>query len=378
MLPIDGNAVNKSIVFQLYCSLVCHVLKYNYFCQRFHSLWEVEVLEGGIVNECLKTLTFYIALFAGFALMTVVPARAATGEDFAVWLEGVRQEASAAGISAATIGSAFDDLVPLPRVIELDRRQPEVTRTFDAYLKSAVSQQRINQGKRLFKANVSVLEEIGARHGVPPRYLVALWGIESNYGGYTGGFSVIGALATLAYDGRRSSFFRAELLNALKIIDRGHIDTSNMTGSWAGAMGQVQFMPSSFLSFAVDYDDDGRVDIWNNIADALASAANYLKQAGWVPGVKWGRETKLPENFDMSFVSLDVKKSIDEWSRLGIRRVDGGALPTGTGISASIVQPDRPGRSFLVYDNFRVFLKWNRSVYFALAVGLLADALSCR
>jgi membrane-bound lytic murein transglycosylase B len=151
-----------------------------------------------------------------------------------------------------------------------------------------------------------------------------------------------------------------------------------MTGSWAGAMGQVQFMPSSFLSFAVDYDDDGRVDIWNNIADALASAANYLKQAGWVPGVKWGRETKLPENFDMSFVSLDVKKSIDEWSRLGIRRVDGGALPTGTGISASIVQPDRPGRSFLVYDNFRVFLKWNRSVYFALAVGLLADALSCR
>ncbi|MFO8090168.1 MAG: lytic murein transglycosylase [Desulfatiglandaceae bacterium] len=330
------------------------------------------------MNERLKALVFSIALFAVFALMTVGPARAAAGEDFAVWLEGVRQEASAAGISAATIESAFEGLAPLPRVIELDRRQLKVTRTFNAYLKSAVSQQRINQGKRLFKANEHVLEDIGARYGVPPRYLVSLWGIESNYGGYTGGFSVIAALATLAYDGRRSSFFRAELLNALKIIDRGHIDTANMTGSWAGAMGQVQFMPSSFFSFAVDYDDDGRMDIWNNISDALASAANYLKKTGWVSGLRWGREIQLPEDFDMSLVGLDVKRSVDEWARLGVRRVDGGGLPAGTRISASVVQPDRSGRSFLVYENFRVLLKWNRSVYFALAVGLLADALPCR
>lgn len=326
------------------------------------------------MNERLKALVFYAALF-GAAVISVGSSQAATGEDFTDWLEGVRQEASQAGISSRAIESAFAGLVPLPRVIELDRRQPEVTRTFRSYLKRAVSDQRINQGKRLFKAHGSLLEQIGARYGVPPRYLISLWGIESNYGNFTGGFSVIGALATLAYDGRRSSFFRAELLNALKIIDQGHIDAGNMTGSWAGAMGQVQFMPSSFLSFAVDYNEDGRMDIWNNVSDALASAANYLKGAGWVSGLKWGREITLPAGFDRALVGLDVQRSIDEWARLGVLRVGGGGLPTGTGISASIVQPDRSGRSFLVYDNFRVLLKWNRSVYFGLAVGLLADSV---
>ena len=327
------------------------------------------------MKECLKAFVSCAVVFAAFILMTVEPVRGSAGDDFTVWLEGVKREASAAGISQATIESAFEGLAPVPRVIELDRRQPEVTRTFAAYLRSAVSQQRIKQGKRLLEANQALLDEIGLRFGVPPRYLVSLWGIESNYGHYTGGFSVVGALATLAHDGRRSSFFRTELLNALKIIDQGHIDPVDMTGSWAGAMGQVQFMPSSFLSFAVDHDEDGRRDIWNNISDALASAGNYLKRSGWSTGLKWGREVGLPEGFDSSLMGLDVKKNIDEWARLGVRRVDGGELPAGSEIAASVVQPDRGGRSFLVYDNFRVLLKWNRSVYFGLAVGLLADAV---
>jgi membrane-bound lytic murein transglycosylase B len=352
------------------------VLKYNYFYQKLQPHGSLKSRKGDIVNDRLKVLVVSsAALITACVLMMIGPARAATGEDFTEWLEGVRKEASAAGISDATIESAFKNLTLLPRVVELDRRQPEVTRTFRSYLKHAVSKQRVDQGKRLFDAHRPLFENIGARYGVPPRYLVALWGIESNYGGYTGGFSVIGALATLAYDGRRSSFFRAELLNALKIIDHGHIDTPNMTGSWAGAMGQVQFMPSSFLSFAVDYDDDGRVDIWNNVSDALASAANYLKRAGWVSGLKWGREVTLPEGFDRSLVGLDVQKSIDQWARLGVRRPGGNGLPAGTGVSASVVQPDGSGRSFLVYENFRVLLKWNRSVYFGLAVGLLANAM---
>ncbi len=326
------------------------------------------------MNRYLKTALFYPVLFSAFFLITAGAALGAEG-DFAGWLEGVKQEAIESGISRATITAAFQDLEPLPRVIELDRRQPESTLSFAEYLKNALSSRRINLGKRLLRSHGPELEEIGERFGVPPRYLISLWGIESHYGRYTGGFSVVGALATLAYDGRRSSFFRSELMKALKIIDQGHIEPDEMTGSWAGAMGQVQFMPSSFLLFAVDHDNDGRMDIWNNIHDAMASAGNYLERAGWKPGLKWGREVKLPEGFDMSLAGLEVKKNVDEWADLGVSRVDGGRLPPGADIVGSVLQPDTGGRSFLVYDNFRVLLKWNRSVYFGLAVGLLADAV---
>ena len=330
------------------------------------------------MKKPIRSVLFHSSVFAvAVLLLAGAPAAAggASDQNFARWLDGIRKEASEAGISAAVIDSALSGLAPVPRVVELDRRQPEVTRSFAEYLKMTVSQQRIDRGRQLIETHGSLLDDIRARYGVAPHYLVSLWGIETNYGGYTGGFPVIGALATLAYDGRRSAFFRQELLNALRIIDQGHVDAARMTGSWAGAMGQVQFMPSSFLTFAVDYSGDGRMDIWNDTGDALASAANYLKRSGWVPGRRWGREVRLPGGFDRSLVGLNVKKNLNQWDDLGVRRADGGALPTGVDIPASIVQPDRGGRYFLVYENFRVFLRWNRSVYFGLAVGLLADAI---
>ena len=206
-----------------------------------------------------------------------------------------------------------------------------------------------------------------------PEFVVALWGIETSYGERTGGFPVLAAVATLAYDGRRSRYFRREFLNALKIIDDGHISAENMNGSWAGAMGQVQFMPSSFQSYAVDYDGDGRIDIWNNVGDALASAANYLARSGWKEGQGWGQEIQLPEGFNKKLISSRIRKSLSEWQRIGILAKE---FPQNSNLQASIVQPDgEGGRAFLAYPNYRVILKWNRSNFFAVAVGTLAGRI---
>jgi membrane-bound lytic murein transglycosylase B len=214
---------------------------------------------------------------------------------------------------------------------------------------------------------------------VPARFIVALWGIETGFGRNTGGMPVISALATLAYDGRRPAYFRGELLNALTILDQGHITPSLMVGSWAGAMGQCQFMPSTFLKFAVDWDGDGRRDIWTNRADALASAANYLSSEGWTTTLGWGRPVRLPPGLSPARLGLDTVKSLDEWARLGVRAADGKPLPRRE-VQASIVIAESPkgsgaGPAFLVYDNFRTLMKWNRSIFFALAAGHLADRI---
>jgi membrane-bound lytic murein transglycosylase B len=206
--------------------------------------------------------------------------------------------------------------------------------------------------------------------------VVALWGIETDFGRLKGGFSVVQAVATLAYDGRRSAYFRRELFDALTIIDQGHITATAMTGSWAGAMGQNQFMPSSFLRYAVDYDGDGRRDIWTNHADVFASTANYLRTVGWREDQTWGRPVRLPKAFDVSMAKLEVQKPIAEWQALGVRRTDGAALPAKD-LSASIVLPaGNGGPAYMIYENFRVILKWNRAQFFATAVGSLADQLA--
>jgi membrane-bound lytic murein transglycosylase B len=221
-----------------------------------------------------------------------------------------------------------------------------------------------------------MLDAVAARYGVPARYLVAFWGMETNYGAHLGSFPVIDSLATLAYDERRAAFFRTQLLHALHIVDDGHIRVANMRGSWAGAMGHMQFLPSTFVDHAVDATGDGRKDIWGTLRDAFASGANYLDSLGWAGDERWGREVVLPADFPYAQAQLDVTKSLAAWADMGVKRADGGALPVVDGMQGSIVLPQgHEGPAFMVYDNFRAILHWNRSVNYAIAVGYLADRI---
>ncbi|HJN22838.1 MAG TPA: lytic murein transglycosylase [Rhodospirillales bacterium] len=308
------------------------------------------------------------------ALLFILPARTET-LSFARWLEDLRQDALRHGISAATLDKALSGIKPISRVIELDRKQPELTLTFDQYQRRVVPKSRVEKGKRKLRENRALLEKIGKRYGVQPRFIVALWGIETDFGRITGGFPVIPALTTLAFDGRRGAYFRRQLLDALTILDQGHVDIANMVGSWAGAMGQCQFMPSSFLAYAVDFDGDGRKDIWNSKGDVFASAANYLSRSGWRNDQTWGRAVKLPQIFDPDLADLKLQKRLSEWQRMGVRKTNGGDLPKRD-LMASVVLTGRPaGPAFVVYNNYRTILKWNRSTLFAVAVGSLADRI---
>jgi membrane-bound lytic murein transglycosylase B len=303
----------------------------------------------------------------------------APAEPFSIWLEGLRAEALGKGISPATFDAAFAGVAPIPRVIELDRSQPETTLTFQQYMERVVPNSRVEKGRARLRENAAELEAAHKAFGVQPRFIVALWGIETNFGQHTGGFSVIASLATLAHDGRRSAYFRGELLYALKILEEGHIAPEAMMGSWAGAMGQSQFMPSSFVRYAVDFDGDGKRDIWTTKADVFASAANYLAKSGWNGNQTWGRKVRLPKGFDTGLADLKIAKTLAEWQRLGVRRADGRDLPQVAGMTGSIVFPGgEGGPAFLVYDNFKTTLKWNRSTYFAMAVGHLADRIAAQ
>ena len=319
-----------------------------------------------------------ILVLAGTLMTGSALAQEDSAETFSEWRDGVRSEALSLGISAATFDAAFAGVEPIPRVIELDRSQPEVTLTFAQYVERVVPESRVARGRELLAQHRDILEPIGRKYGVPPRFIVALWGIETNFGQYLGGFPVIGALATLAHDGRRSAYFRQELLHALRILEDAHITPEAMVGSWAGAMGQSQFMPSSFVNFAVDFDGDGRRDIWSTQADVFASAANYLAQAGWRAGETWGRRVEIPAGFDHALTGLEMKKTLAEWQALGLRRADGSELPKAA-ISGSVVLPGgEGGPAYLVYNNYRTIMRWNRSFYFATSVGLLADGIGRR
>jgi membrane-bound lytic murein transglycosylase B len=319
---------------------------------------------------------FVLICLCGALTLSLPAVGRADRHDFDTWLQDLRSEAQQRGIRETTLNAALNDLKPLPRVIELDRKQPESTLTYDQYLKLVVPPSRISKGRALLNTHRDLLHQIEKQYGVPPHVIVALWGIESDYGLRTGGFQTIAALATLAHDGRRGSYFRRELLNALRIIDDGHIAANMMIGSWAGAMGQSQFMPSSFLNAAVDFNGDGRRDIWTTLGDVFASTANYLTRAGWHPGEPWGKRVTLPDDLDRALLDLDIQKSADAWRKLGVRGADGSNLLMPPSRQGSLVVPSE-GRepAFLVFHNFRVFLKWNRSMYFALAVGHLSDQI---
>jgi membrane-bound lytic murein transglycosylase B len=327
-------------------------------------------LQGLSLTHRILLLLLLIGFGAGAA-------RAAE-EDFPTWLAGLRREAMAEGIRPATLDRALAGVEPIPRVIELDRQQPENTITYAAYLRFATKPERLEAARTHLRQNRKVLAEIARRYGVQPRFVIALWGIETGFGKVTGRFPVIGALATLAYDGRRSAFFRRELIAALRIVDQGVIDPQEMLGSWAGAMGQSQFMPTSYLRFAVSYGGEGHGDIWHRSEDVFASIANYLHQSGWRGDETWGRVVRLPDRFDPALIGIGIRKSLAEWRRLGVRRGDGGALPARA-LEASVLRPGgNDGPAVLVYANYRVLLQWNSSNFFATAVGLLADSMEGR
>ena len=320
-------------------------------------------------------------IIVSVALWGAFSAAANDQPDLETWLVELRQDARDEGISEATLDAALDGVQLIPRVIELDRKQPEFTLTFAQYLERVVPASRQKRARARYDTHRELLAEIGDKYGVQPRFIVALWGIETDFGRVLGGFDVIPALVSLSYDGRRSAFFRKELIAALKIIDEGHVTTDNMKGSWAGAMGQSQFMPTSFRRFAEDYNGDGRRDIWSTQADVFASAANYLKRSGWRNDITWGREVRLPQTGiaspgqAMKLHDDKTWKPLPEWAQLGLLNVGGDALPTRA-IRARLVLPDgADGRAYLVYDNFEAILKWNRSNYFAIAVGTLSDSM---
>lgn len=298
--------------------------------------------------------------------------------SFDQWVQEFKQEASSQGISPSLLDQAFQGVTPDETIIRLDRKQPEGTMMLSEYLTKVVNGQRAREGQRMLEKYRPLLTEIGARYGVQPRFIVALWGIETSYGEITGGFNIVEALATLAYDGRRADFFRKELLNSLRILQEGHIGVESFTGSWAGAMGQCQFMPSTFMDHAVDYNGDGHKDIWRTQADVFASMANYLSKLGWNDDINWGREVRVPQGFDRSQADLTIKKSVSEWARLGVTKLDGRSLPNKPEVYGSVVFPDGDkggNRAFLVYENFNYILQWNRSKYFGTAVGTLADMI---
>lgn len=301
-------------------------------------------------------------------------ADATANADFNAWLAALKAEARSRGISDSTIEQAFAEVTaPVDRVLELDRSQPEFTQTFSGYMKNRMSEQRVERGRRMLEEHSDLFARLQAEYGVQPQYLVSFWALESNFGDFTGGFSVVNALSTLAWDPRRADMFRAELLTALRIIEDGHIAAERMTGSWAGAMGQCQFMPSTFASYAKDGDGDGRIDIWGSVPDVMTSAANYLSRAGWKDGERWGREVLLPDGFDFSLSGTGVRKTVTEWDTLGIRRVDGTPLGAAAMEASVIVPAGANGPAFLAYDNFRTTMVWNRSTFYAISVGHLAD-----
>lgn len=318
----------------------------------------------------------YVPILASLLITSVVHSEEQKKPSFEEYVEQLKIEAKASGIDANVVDSAFEKVEFLQRSVKSDKAQPEFKLTLDTYIPRAVPDWKIEQAREAYKKHYHLLHKIGKEYGVQPRFIVALWGIETNFGRLTGRHYIISSLTTMAYDGRREALFKKQLFAALTILEQGHITEDKFIGSWAGAMGQVQFMPTSYLNYAVDYDGDGKKDIWNTYADVFASAANYLKTEGWDYDETWGRQVLLPDNFDQELAGLKQQKKLAEWQALGVRRFDGSALPN-VDINASIVIPDdASGRVYLAYNNYRVLMHWNRSYYFATAVSYLSERIN--
>ncbi|HTW36259.1 MAG TPA: lytic murein transglycosylase [Rhizomicrobium sp.] len=299
----------------------------------------------------------------------------AADAKFAAFVRDFRSVALAQGIKPETYDRSMAGIARNPRVEQANLQQPEFVKPIWDYLDTAVSDKRVATGAQLLAADAPMLEKIHARFGVPPEYLVAIWGAESNYGDAMGHFNMFEALATLAYDGPRMDFGRKELIAAMKMEERENLDPKQMTSSWAGAFGQTQFVPSSFLANAVDEEGNGRIDLWHSPADALASTAFLLANAGWKDAQPWGFEVTLPAGFNYGDADIDTIKTVAEWKKLGVRKANGDALTANDKPAAIIVPAGAHGPAFMVFDDFKVVLKYNNAQSYALAVCLLADRI---
>ena len=315
----------------------------------------------------LKPFKLLLAIISIFLFSNPIYAKS----NFNEIIKQISLEAEKKGISNNVINEFKKKTKFIKRVVELDRSQPEFKLTLDEYLTRVVTSTRIKKANKKYIENKKILNQIANHYGVQPRFIVALWGIETDFGRLTGGFSVISALTTLVYDGRRYDYFKKELINALKIVNGGHITINKMTGSWAGAMGQCQFMPSSFINYATDWDKDGSKNIWTSRPDVFASAANYLKKVGWSNQITWGRKVYIG-NYKGK-INKKNSNYLSYWSSKGILRANREKLPN-VKLKARLIIPDNyKNYGYLVYKNFDSLLNWNRSNYFAIAVGILSD-----
>ncbi|MBL4899207.1 MAG: lytic murein transglycosylase [Colwellia sp.] len=340
----------------------------------------------------LKVHTLLFALLAfnvSSIFINTLQAKELSQTGFEQYVVELKAEALTNGFTQNLIDSSFAKVKFHQRAVSADRKQPEKIETLDTYLPKRVPNWKVKKARKLYKQHQVILTEIGNKYGVQPRFIVALWGLETNFGKFTGGYNVVSALSTLAYEGRREVFFKKQLWAALTILKQGHIDSADMNGSWAGAMGQNQFMPTSFLAYAVDGDGDGKKDIWQNQVDIFSSMANYLQKEGWNDELTWGRQVKLPLNFDTTLAIPKntgsrknwlkawnkTEKTLAQWQAIGIRRTDGTNLPN-VDIKAALVFPDGDkGRAYLAYDNYKSLMHWNLSYYFVSSVGHLSDRI---
>jgi len=320
--------------------------------------------------DIIKTFKFFLYILISLGLSST---QSFSNDTFSDFVTSISNEAEKKGISLKLIRDFKTKVAFIPRVIELDRSQPEFKLTLDQYLARVVTSSRIKKANSKYKKNKKILKVISKHYGVQARFLVSLWGIETDFGRLTGGFPVVSALSTLAFEGRRHEYFKKELFNALKIINDGHITLSKMTGSWAGAMGQCQFMPSSFINYANDWDKDGSKNIWTSKPDVFASAANYLNKVGWSDKITWGRKVYIGQ------FNKELKENkyylLNKWSSSGILNENKKKLPNVKIKARLIIPKDYGNYGYLVYNNFESLLNWNRSNYFAIAVGKLSDSI---
>ena len=310
------------------------------------------------------------------ALSLLSACHVSASDTFSVCTAELAEQALEQGVSQTTVDAIFPKLEYQARVIELDRSQPEFVQTFPGYFSKRVTDWRTTKGQEMLAKHEKLLDALNDKYGIPPHYLLAFWGLETNFGGYKGKMSVLDSLATLACDPRRSTYFTQELLVAVKLLERESLTKDEMVGSWAGAMGHTQFMPSAYTHYAVDGDNDGQINLWNSEEDALTSAANFLKSLGWKPGFRWGREITLPEGFNFQLSGYKNRRSLSEWHELGVTKADGSPLGEDDTTAYVIVPAGHAGPAFIAYPNFRVIMRWNNSEFYAIAVGVLADRIA--
>lgn len=354
----------------------------------------MQIFLGCLPSKLFLSKWLIQALLISFSLTSLSHAKqinnnSHTKPSFEEYITSLKKEALDKGYSSSIIKSSFADVTFHQRAVKSDKSQPEKVETLDTYLPKRVAQWKVEKARNLYQKHKDILLKVSRKYGVQARFIVALWGLETNFGKIMGNYNVISALSTMAYEGRREAFFKKQLWAALTILEEGHISIENMKGSWAGAMGQNQFMPTSFLSYAVDGDGDGKKDIWGNYTDVFSSMANYLKKEGWNNRLTWGRQVKLPADFNKKLAIPQntggrsnwlkawskTEKKLAQWQQLGVRRMNGNDLPN-VDVTAAMVFPDgENGRAYLAYDNYKSLMHWNLSYYFVSSVGHLSDRI---